>query len=400
MAYTYNLPFQSFNPWANYNTPQDNPSFNYTQDPYYNAGADTQKWDLAQTGPQSESNRARIWRWTQDDLKTQGLDPGKASQAQVQQAYLKNIGRLRNDYQVNGFDWNKSGYSGYDKFQATTPATGPGTSPIAPPNTPSPTVNGGPSSASPGGSNNQGTGTPSTQPKTIVVSGIPYTLQPDGSYTNARGQTPQQAGADPNATSNAIAGGNGQNGNPGTAFGSDVLSQDPDLAYQYMLRQLGWDPTAPSRFGDILKKQFSPLLQADLATSAVSGGGAGGAQYLDNLQNTIANFARGAGQQGGNFFGNESAKAQNVLQDPTALDYLGQIQDQSQVEQYLNQLATLEYTGSNPLIQQSIADSLQSGQQQYDYDAFNQVNTGQSQGDPYLTWLRNNAKYNRYLGVR
>jgi hypothetical protein len=40
---------------------------------------------------------------------SQGLDPGKASQQQVQQAYLANIGRLRQDYQNNGFDWGKFG---------------------------------------------------------------------------------------------------------------------------------------------------------------------------------------------------------------------------------------------------------------------------------------------------
>jgi hypothetical protein len=71
------------------------------------------------------------------------------------------------------------------------------------------------------------------------------------------------------------------------------------------------------------------------------------------------------------------------------------------VEQYLNQLATLKYAGANPMIQQSIADTLQRGQEQYDYNRpFDQMNGGKSLGDPYLEWLRRNPAYNRYLGVR
>lgn len=395
--FTYNSPFAGFNAWANYNRPDENPMFNFSQDPYYNAQQDQQKWDLAQTGPQSEDNRSRVWRWTLDDLRARGLDPGKADQATVNQLFLSNVGRLHRDYQASGFDWNRSGFAGYDKFLAQPAVTQPGGSRGGDQRT----QPGNPNSVGPGGSNNQGAGQPgSTGPATITVSGIPYTRGADGVYRNARGQTPQEAGASDQATQNVIAGGNGQNGNPGTAFGSDVLNANPDLAYQYMLRQMGWDPTIPSRFGDYLQKRFSPLLQANLAAQQVTGGGNQGATYLDNIQNAIRNFAQGAGQQGGNFFANQRDLADSVLGNQNALDYLGQISDQQQVEQYLSQLETLKYAGANPMIQQSIADTIQRGQQQYDWDAFNQVNTGQGQGDPYLTWLRNNPLYNRYLGVK
>jgi hypothetical protein len=244
-----------------------------------------------------------------------------------------------------------------------------------------------------------GAGQPTpTGPPTITISGIPYTRGSDGVYRNARGQTPQQAGADPNAVNSAVSG--QENKGLGSAFGSDVLSSNPDLAYQYMLRQLGWDPTTPSRFGQYLQKRFSPLLQANLAASQVQSGGNQGATYLDTIQNTIRQFGQGLAGQGGNFFAGQRDLANSTLQNSNALDYLSQIQDQSQVEQYLNQLATLQYAGANPMVQQSVADAIQRGQQQYDWESFNQVNNGTGQGDPYLTWLRNNAKYNRYIGVK
>lgn len=361
MAFTYNLPFQGFNPWASYNRPDENPTYNYTMDPYYNAAQDQQKWDLAQTGPNSEDNRSRVWRWTLDNLRAAGYDPGKAPTDVVNKFYLQNIGRLRNDYQASGFDWNRSGFSGYDKFMAQPQTTQPGGQRGQGGNDqliqPKP-----PGSVSPGGGNNQGTGT----------------VAPTGGNPAANGG--QGLG---NAASNAVLG----------------APQNADLAYQYMLRSIGWDPTVPSRFGDFLKQRFSPLLQADLAASAITGGGPGGSGYLDNIQRTINNFGQGM-TNGDAFFANEAAKAQDVLGNPAALDYLGGIQDQQQVQQYLSQLATLQYAGANPMIQQSIADTLDRARQQYDYNAFQQLQAGQGQGDPYLTWLKNNPFYNRYLGVR
>jgi hypothetical protein len=281
MAYTYLSPFSGFNAWANYNTPEENKGFNYTMDPFYNVAGDQQRWDLAQTGANSETNRARVWRWTLDNLRAQGLDPGKAPQATVNQYYLNNIGRLRQDYQANGFDWNRSGFSGYDKFLQTDPSKMPGgprpTDPAGNPIDPSTIGNKGPNTSPP-----------------VKNPGLP---------------TPNP----------------GVNGGYNAAL-ADQLNSNPDYAFRYMLRQLGFDPNAPSRF-------------------------------------------------------------------------VGNVGEQSAVEQYLNQLATLKYAGSNPMIQQSIADTIQRGQQQYEDFTTEQLTSGQSLGDPYLEWLRRNPAYNRYLGV-
>jgi hypothetical protein len=213
MAYTYLSPFSGFNAWSNYNTPEENKGFNYTMDPYYNVAGDQQRWDLAQTGANSETNRARVWRWTLDNLRAQGLDPGKASQAMVNQYYLNNIGRLRQDYQANGFDWNRSGFSGYDKFLQTDPANMPG-------------------------------GPRPTDPSTVGKKG-PNTSPP---VKNPGLPTPNPG----------LAGQPGVNGGL-SAAGSDILNGDPHLAYLYMMRQLGFDPTAPSASGSYMKKRFEPV---------------------------------------------------------------------------------------------------------------------------------------------
>jgi hypothetical protein len=384
MAYTYNLPFSGFNPWATSASPAENPGYNYTMDPYYSAGQDQQKWDLAQTGPQSENNRARVWRWTLDQLRAQGYDPGKAPSNKVQQAYLGNIGRLRQDYANNGFDWNRSGFSGYDRFLATPP-----TSPQYPGGPPPVTPNGQPLPVDTRRTVNNGSGViPNQGPSTPTV-------RPGNNAGGMPGPTAPKSTPPSATTTNPGMGGGGTL----SGAGADVLNSDPNLAYQYMLRQIGWDPTVPSRFGDYLQKRFSPLLQARLAASQVGGGGQQGA-YLDQFGNTVTDFGKALFQQGGDFYGNQAALADQVLQSQQGMDYLGGIQDQSQVQQYLNQLETLKYAGANPMIQQSIADSIQRAQQQYDWESAMQVNAGTGAGDPYLQWLRNNAKYNRYIGVR
>src|SRR4051812_35538665 len=86
-----NKQFATFNPWQNYNDPTSNAGWNYTSDPYFNAAKNTPKWDLAQTGQNSEDDRARVWRFTMDTLHQQGFDPGSAPAQAVQRAYLNSI---------------------------------------------------------------------------------------------------------------------------------------------------------------------------------------------------------------------------------------------------------------------------------------------------------------------
>jgi hypothetical protein len=249
MAYTYLSPFSGFNAWANYNTPEENKGFNYTMDPFYNVAGDQQRWDLAQTGANSETNRARVWRWTLDNLRAQGLDPGKAPQATVNQYYLNNIGRLRQDYQANGFDWNRSGFSGYDKFLQTDPSKMPGgprpTDPAGNPIDPSTIGNKGPNTSPP-----------------VKNPGLP---------------TPNP----------------GVNGGYNAAL-ADQLNSNPDYAFRYML-SANWASTpTPLALRGLHEEAFpAHCLSADLAARRIERtGGPGGAQAMQTIANDVASIWR------------------------------------------------------------------------------------------------------------
>lgn len=346
-----------FNPWITYDGNK--------VDGYYNAALDKSVW---QNGSNAEDSRARVWRWTLDDLRARGIsNPGGADPSVVREAYLNNVARLRRDIEApdnaaRGLTWQGSGFAGYDKYLATPSGTGETGQPD--PKLPPAVVN-------PPPTKTPGTPTPTPDP----------TRNPDG--------TPKTAPA----TNPGLGGGSGGLSGAGSA----AVADDPELAYEYMLRQMGLDPNISGYFSKFLHDKFSPLLQARLAASQVQGGGAQGGAYLDQLGGTIGGFGQNLFQQGGNFYGNMNDVAQQALHGG-ALDYLGGLKDQDQVKGYLDQLQTLAYAGANPLVQQSLADTIDRGYSNYKWDSLMRMNSGQ-QEDPYIQWLRNNAKYNKYLPV-
>lgn len=354
-GYNYTANDPNWNPWATYGGGTPAPGYN---DSYYNRAQDNAIW---QNNGQAERSIDRVWRWTLDDMKARGLDPGSVDRGTLQSMWLNNVARLRRDIEApdnasRGLTWAGSGLAGYDKFLgAHTPSTDiGGTIGKPPPPTPTPALPPRPNPAPP-------------PPPNPGLGGAP--------------------------------GGGGSAGLSGA--GAAGLADDPELAYQYMLRQLGIDPSIPGYFSSFLKQKFAPLLQARLAASALGEGGAPGidnGRYLDQFGNTVQDFGRSLFQQGGNFYQGQADIAQRALQG--AQPYLSGLENQDQVKGYLDQLQTLAYAGANPLVQQSLADTIDRGYQQYKYNSFQQMNAGQGAGDPYLEWLRNNAKYNRYLPVR
>jgi hypothetical protein len=115
-GYDYSGAAPGYNAWALYN--------GGTQDGgWYNAAADTQHWE---NGRGVENSRDRVWRWTLDDLKAQGLDPGQASVDVVNRAFLNNVARLHRDFDANGYNWQQSGFANFDRA-----LPGGGTSPSA-----------------------------------------------------------------------------------------------------------------------------------------------------------------------------------------------------------------------------------------------------------------------------
>lgn len=339
-----------FNPWYIYDNPRNT-------DGYYDYSQDSPMWE---NNGRAEDSRARVWRWTLDDLRAQGVsNPGDPKNLDaVRRAYLNNVARLRRDIESpdnagRGLTWAKSGFAGYDKFLApdqTRPLTG-GQPQVKPP----------PAASQPP--------TPPPAPPPVAPSqGLPP------SNPGVGGGLGSYNGVSSNMSA-------GQRG---------MLSDDPELAFEYLMRQQGMNPDISTRFSQFFKNRFSPLLQASLAASAIGDN----SNYGDVIDQLINNFGNAATRQGGSFFGDLRRQADMALQSPEALGYLGGIKDQNQVMQYLAQLAVARYAGANPMVQQSIADQIEAAQRNYNYQDF----TSGGKVDPYLEWLRN-SKYAPYLPI-
>jgi hypothetical protein len=105
-GYQYSAPSAGWNPWTLYNQGTNDGGA-------YQFGNDTLQWDAGRGNGQLENSRDRVWRWTLDALKGQGLDPGSAPLQTVQAAFLDNVARLHRDIDSMKLDWNKSGFAGY-----------------------------------------------------------------------------------------------------------------------------------------------------------------------------------------------------------------------------------------------------------------------------------------------
>lgn len=300
-----------------------------------------------QTAQGMESDTDRVYRWTNDILRNMGYAGGENAPPELRtRIFLANVERLKQDYQNLNLDWNTSAFANMDQQVRLTVASGGS-----------------------GGGTMPGTGTGGTTPGT-------------GGGTGG-------GGAAPGTTPTTNTGGTGSGLNAAQA---GVLSRDPALAYRYMMQQLGYDPSAPGLLGKFLKQQFQPLLEARMAAANVSDD----ASYLDTLDNTIKDFGSGLFQKGGNFYGNLANIGNQAAQQGAG--YLNQLKDQEQAQQYLQQLGMLRYAGTNPLIQQAMADEMRRANETYQDLSFN-TEAGQSKNiDPFQQWLLGQSRYRSIFG--
>lgn len=337
-----------FNPWYIYDNPRNT-------DGYYDVTKDTQAWE---NNGRAEDSRARVWRWTLDDLRAQGVqNPGAPENLEkVRIAYLNNVARLRRDIEApenaaRGLSWQNSGFAGYDKFLSQAPGT-PGA------------------------------------PETVVPRpSAPLQVKPPPVLPSSSNPAPAAAPAP------AVNGGMGgtTGGGDSNAFQRKYLAEDPAMAYEYMIRQLGMNPDISTRFSKFMESRFSPLLQASLAASEIGDN----SNYGDVIDQLISNFGQAATTRGGDFFGQLRRQADAALGSQQGMDFLGGISDQEAISQYLNQLAVLRYAGANPMVQQSIADQLEAGQRAYNWEDFQ----SSGQAGKFLEWLRRQP-YSRYIPTR
>lgn len=331
-----------------------------TGDSYYNVLAgkfdpwgDWGRYGPAQNAPKRhqtaqgmESDTDRVYRWTNDILRSMGYAGGENAPVELRtRIFLANVERLKQDYQNLNLDWNTSAFANMDQQVRLTVASGGS-----------------------GGGTMPGTGTGGTTPGT-------------GGGTGG-------GGAAPGTTPTTNTGGTGTGTN---AAQNLALSKDPALAYRYMMQQLGFDPSAPGLLGKFLKQQFQPLLEARMAAAGVGDN----ANYMDTLDSTIRDFGGGLFQKGGNFYGNLANIGTQAAQQGAG--YLNQLTDQEQAQQYLQQLGMLRFAGNNPLVQQAMADQMQRANQDYQDLSFNQELNGQNI-DPFQQWLLGQSRYRSIFG--
>lgn len=303
----------------------------------YNGQQDLARWSYAQN--QNESSWEHLDRMTQDLMKNFGMSKQDAADEALRQMYAV--------FTAQGGDWSKTGFGavpgigpaqGQQAGQAQQPAPGTGS--------------GGPAAQQPTAQQ------PVTTPAVAPTQGLPDGYQ----GTNA--------------------------GNTGslTAAQRLVLSNDPNQAYRYMMQQLGVNPDAPGLLGKFLQQKFQPLLEARMAASGVGNN----QNYMDTIDQVINSFGGGLFQKGGNFFGDLANVGNQAVQQGAG--YLNNLQDQQQAMQYLQQLGQLQYAGSNPLIQQAMADQMKRSFNAYNDLSFNQEGAGKNIS-PFEEWLLGQPRY-------
>lgn len=336
-------------------------------DGHYNAAADTAKWT---NNGQPELDRARVWRWTMDDLKGDFSD-----QERVKQTFLANVARLKRDYaNTPGMNWQGSAFSGYDRFAQGGQGGGPNGQ-VIPNSRPmkndqpgSVVINGG--GQPPPGQTGQGGNAvnplpPYGQGAAAGAAAAGVTAQPGGSVPPVPPVVPPGGGT----AGNAVPAGAYYRTNPGVAV-SQFLQQ----------HNIGTGDHGP--FADFLRKLATGIATPVMSVMPPGANGQSAGDQLNNLPSIINNLIYG---NGGQVFGNLA-------------NFAGQAQGQfgpdklkgmsfPDVQGLLSTINALKTMGQNPYMQsfnqQALADLFQK-YQNTDF-AGNQAGTGSTNPD----WLTN-----------
>lgn len=156
-------------------------------------------------------------------------------------------------------------------------------------------------------------------------------------------------------------------GNPGgysTAFG-DTLEGNDDVLLRFALKAAGFNPDIVTPASKIAAQKLGQLVQARRAAYGAAGDGS---QNAGGLPQDIASFAKEYTTPGANFYGNARQYAQGIVGSQGLQDNLGGVSDQSDKFGMYQALIPLLYGGSNPLIQQSVADQFKNLYGNWEYD--------------------------------
>lgn len=343
-GYNYKLP-TDYNPWQLNTSPGENAGWNWGNTLGYKQDADTTRWDLAQTGPGSDSNRGRVLRWMMDYL---GENPGGASQSEAQQAFALALSRLRRDYDVTKKDWNTSGFAGLDTYLQGKETIGDAASGTAPPKSPP-----------------------------AVVNPPPPTITGDASGGGGGG--------------GGGAAGGGKVEGSSTAY-SDYYLRNPREALIAALEKRGYDVTKPGILGSFMMNTYGPTMEARMAAAGAGGGNA--APQVEDIMNEIA---AGIFGNAGNFYNRQEQVADEAIRGSQG--YLNGLNDQNEAADFLESMYALKYGGRNAMVRQSLTDIFNRNRGQYTRRAIEKESQG-GNVDPFATWWEQQSPYNTYFRPR
>lgn len=319
-------------------------------DGHYNAAADTAKWT---NNGQPELDRARVWRWTMDDLKGDFSDPER-----VKQQFLTNVARLKRDYaNTPGMTWAGSAFSGYDKFaqggQGVNGLSGPRGNPNAKPGDPdwggsvdyanpsqgSVSINGGGQPAQGGNVNPL---PPYGQGAATGAAAAGVTAQPGGSVPPVPLPTVPPAGGGGTP-------GTGTSGAPAGAY----YRADPSVAVTQFLQQHGVNIGDHGPFADFLRKMATGIATPAASILANNPNGQMSGDQLSNLPQMLSNLIYG---NGGQVFGNLNTFADQSMGQFGANQFKGM--DAGAVQSLLSTINALKTMGDNPYMQNFTQNAL------------------------------------------
>ena len=201
------------------------------------------------------------------------------------------------------------------------------------------------------------------------------------------GQNPAQSPAnyspgDSTQTAQQQQGGAGYGGL--TSAQKAAMAADPQMAFRYMMKQMGYNPDAPGLFGRFMQQTFEPGWESYVAAQ-----GLGNQGYADNLGQYMQQFTGALGGSGFDQFMRNAT--QSALANPNLRSYLNALPDQTQAEQYMQQLAAGQNFGANPLVQNALKSLYDIATNQYVDYSFG-LNGGAPPTNPqmFYDWIKSN----------
>jgi len=322
---TYGALVGKFDPWGNWGR--------------YGPNQNGAKKHATAQGPESDVDR--VYRWTNDLLRSMGYSGGENAPPELRtRIFLANVERLKSEYASSKppVDWRTSDFYNMDA-QLTADGTPPGT-------TPPPTGQQGN-----GQQGQQGNGQNGQQGQTLT-------------YTNPiTGQTTTGQGND---------------------FARNlILASDSDARNDYVLRALGIDPQNGGLYLDSILRTISPMAGRFIQLQGIGGDTSAGP--VINTQGNLDTLAGWLRNPGG--MANVQNWARGQLAGATAPGSgLSRLSDANAQLDTIGQLLAMQYSGVNPILVQAYADYFDRSRRGYrDYN-FNQIGRGSIQNP--IDWLR------------